>query len=92
MKYLIRGKANFLEAEIENGELKPAKKKVDPRTLVHFGTDIINCPNNLSFIDADYLKKLERMGVDYLFLSEPQRVDFINCGKDLRVVTAYKKA
>jgi len=46
VKYLVRGeKGNFLEARVENSAemviITPTKIEVNPRELVHFGSDVI---------------------------------------------------
>jgi hypothetical protein len=94
MKYLIRGeKGNFLEAElIKDWEFTPTEVEVNPRDLIHFGTDLINNKDL-----EDYAKEMEKNGVDYLFVSGEHK-RFVSstgpCGTRLEVmrdITAYLK-
>ena len=92
MKFLIRGKINFLEVELKDNKLNPTNQEVDPKTLIHFGTDLIGSTSYPFILDRDYLRQIEAQGVDYLFISqECVGVDSGQCGKTLRVLTAYKK-
>lgn len=85
MKFLIRGKTNFLEIKLKN--LEPTGEEIDPRTLVHFGTDLVSDDG----IDW-YIKGMEELDVDYLFISQQgERVNYAQSGKLLTVLTAYKK-
>jgi len=86
MKYLARGRPNFLETDLLGS--KPTGKEVDPKTLVHFGTDLVADRYHLQ----EYLEQMEKLGVDYLFVSEQgisiesgQSEDFF------RLITAYKR-
>ncbi len=91
MKFLVRGKTNFLEAEFKDRRFKPTNREVDPRTLVHFGTDIINSMDDEYFLSLDHIGQLQKEGVDYVFISRGEDVESGQRGKVLNVVTAYKK-
>ncbi len=85
MKFLRRdkGKINFLEADISG---LPTGKEVDPKTLVHLGTDLIDYHELKS-----YVEEMEQMGVDYIFLSNRlQGVESGVAGRLLRTATAYR--
>ncbi len=71
MKYLVRskngfGKGAFLEAKLEENKFIPLENKCCFQTgdLFHFGTDIINSSDL-----KKYSEKMEKEGVDYLFVS-----------------------
>jgi hypothetical protein len=91
MKFLLRGKQGFLEAELKDGILEKTGKIVDPRELVHFGTDLMDLDlrNFDSGLSKQYIHKLECMNVEYLFVSEPEDVEYAQSGKKLAVVTSY---
>lgn len=103
MKYLVRGnKGKFLEAKLiqntsDKVKIEPTDIEVDPRRLIHFGTDTIDEENLIN----SYLKKMEEFRVDYLFIS-PEREIVNNMqnlvynrssldSKYLITVTAYLK-
>ncbi len=74
IKYLVRGeKGNFLEAIVENSAerviISPTKIEVNPRDLVHFGSDIITNGWDL----YAYSENMKTQGVDYILLSEYSR-------------------
>jgi hypothetical protein len=94
MKFLVRGKDSFLEAKVEGGELKATHIKVDPKELVHFGSDIVERAgfDSTEYITVEYLDKMRNFGADYIFVSQnEEEVDFAQSGKRLIAVTVYKK-
>ena len=71
IKYLVRGeKGNFLEATVENSselvKIKPTKIEVNPRDLVHFGSDVITNGWDL----YAYTENMKTQGADYILISE----------------------
>ena len=95
MKLLVRGtKTAFREAMMKDGELKPTGIEVDPASLVHFGTDVVGMDGGFGLprvnIKSDYLARMDRMGVDYILVSdELERVEHAQSGKNLVALTAY---
>jgi hypothetical protein len=94
MKFLIREKKkNFLEAKAEDGKLKLTGRNIDPSTLINFGTDMIDldgCNSDNDLLPREYIKEMENLGIDYLFISpESQSVDHAQAGKNLVAITAY---
>ena len=108
VKFLIRGeKGNFLEATIENSsefvKINPTKTEINPRDLVHFGSDVITDGWDL----YAYTENMKTQGVDYILISEYHRSfehkvkkcddpeysvpeDFLQ-SESIRGVTAYLK-
>ena len=94
MKFLVRGKDSFLEAKVVGGELKATNIKVDPKKLIHFGSDIVARAefDSSGYLRSEYMDEMGKYGVDYLLLSQhEEEVDFAQSGKRLIAVTAYKK-
>ena len=95
MKFLVRGKEGFLEAELKEGDLIPTNIKVHPKDLFHFGTDVVEiCSHDKNrFIpDSAYLNKMKKACVNYLFVSQQSEdVDYAQSGKRLIAATAYMK-
>jgi hypothetical protein len=91
MKFLLRGKTGFLEAELEEEPkftLKPTDKEVDPKTLAHFGTDLMSRDYNIK----RYMAEMEKIDIDYLFVSGVMcNIAFDEFEQKLRIITAYKK-
>lgn len=93
MKYLIRGEnGNFLEAMWQPGIIQLTESEVNPRDLIHFGTDLVSDSNF-----KEYTQEMEKQGVDYLFFSGEHK-RFVSstgpCGTRLEVIrdiTAYLK-
>ncbi|MFA5953890.1 MAG: hypothetical protein WC812_04825 [Candidatus Pacearchaeota archaeon] len=95
MKFLVRGtgekKGSFLEATLEEEYYKiprtPTDIEVDPRKLIHFGTDLVDIRSSIDI--QQHIEKMEESGVDYLYISEGEDVDFAQAGKRLATITAY---
>jgi hypothetical protein len=95
IKYLVRGeKGNFLEAKLHESKvfILPTGVEINPRDLVHFGTDLVN-DNNLE----EYTRDMEKIGIDYLFFSG-EHEELIHsvgpCGtrsETIRNIAAYLK-
>ena len=90
-KFLIRYCRVFLEAEVVDGEgsskkLKSTVIEIDPRQLVHFGSELHKSNAGISqasdvysiISDSYFLKAIEkaqRADADYVFVSDPIRRD-----------------
>jgi hypothetical protein len=91
MKYLMRENGTFLEAEMMPGGLVAKTSRVNPKSLVHFGTDIKTLNRTNPILDREYVQRMETLGADYLFISLfPEDVEFAQEGKRLIAVTAYR--
>ena len=89
MRFLVRGEGCFLEASLKNGELTPTGTEVDPKTLVHFGSDL---KSKDQFNLQRYVERMKGLGVDYLLV--PQTIDDVEygqSGKCLGIYTDYLK-
>ncbi len=97
IKYLVRDKKSFLEAKVVEDKIIPTEIEVNPRDLIHFGTETID---ELGI--EIHANKMESLGVDYLFVAEAhERVSYRQYGmplrggwdnsKELITVTAYLK-
>jgi hypothetical protein len=70
MKYLIRDRnKSFLEAKVEDNKIIPTEIKVNPRDLVHFGTDTVNADNL-----RPYSMRMGERGIDYLLVSSEEEL------------------
>ena len=75
----------FLECDINRKPVEP-RKEIDPKNLVHFGSDIIEKGYSL----VRRAENMERLGVDYILLpSGFENVESGQSGKLLGVFTAY---
>jgi len=91
MKFLVRGRGDYFEEAVldpETGEFKPNHKEreVDPRDLIHYGTDLVKIVKDgprLS-LDESYLSEIDCYGVAYLQV--PRKLD-----GEMASVTAYLK-